>query len=204
LDPSHGEILFDGAALRSMARRELAKRIAYVPQATALAFPFTVLEVVLTGRSPYTARFRFENAHDRDRAMEALATVDATHLAARRVTELSGGERQMVAVARALAQEPQCLLLDEPSAALDLKHRAALIRTLAQLRDSQSLTALVVTHDLHLIDPLFDHVFAMRGGKVSAEGRPEEVLTDKVLAEVYEDPHVRTRRVEGRTMIWSN
>lgn len=110
----------------------------------------------------------------------------------------------MVAVARALAQEPQCLLLDEPSAALDLKHRAALIRTLTRLRDAQGLTALVVTHDLHLIDPPFDHVFALRQGRLLAEGRPEEVLTDAVLGEVYEDPHVRTRRVDGRTLIWSN
>jgi len=204
LAPRAGSIFFDGAPLHSMPRREAAKRIAYVPQATALAFPFTVLEVVLTGRSPYTSRFRFEDARDRERALEALATVDAAHLAARRVTELSGGERQMVAVARALAQEPQCLLLDEPSAALDLKHRAALMRTLAALRDTQGLTALVVTHDLHLIDPLFDRVFAMRAGALAAEGRPEEVLTDAVLAAVYDDPHVRARRVEGRTLIWSN
>ena len=204
LAPARGEVRFDGTPLRSIPRREAAKRIAYVPQATALAFPFTVLEVVLTGRSPYTARFRFEDDRDRECALRALATVDAAHLAARRVTELSGGERQMVAVARALAQEPQCLLLDEPSAALDLKHRAALVRTLAALRDSRGLTALVVTHDLHLIDPLFDHVFALRGGALLAEGRPHEVLTDAVLGEVYDDPHVRTRRLEGRTLIWSN
>ena len=204
LTPARGEILFDGAPLRSIPRREAAKRIAYVPQAYTLAFPFTVLEVVLTGRSPYTPRFRFEDERDRARALEALATVDAAHLAERRVTELSGGERQMVSVARALAQEPQCLVLDEPSAALDLKHRAALVRTLAALRDAQGLTAAVVTHDLHLIDPLFDHVFALRGGTLLAQGRPDEVLTDAVLAEVYEDPHVRTRRIDGRTLIWSN
>lgn len=204
LAPARGEILFDGVPLRSMPRRDAARRIAYVPQAQALAFPFTVLEVVLTGRSPYTPRFRFEDEHDRARALDALATVDAAHLAARRVTELSGGERQMVAVARALAQEPQCLVLDEPSAALDLKHRAALVRTLAALRDSQALTAVVVTHDLHLIDPVFDHVFALRAGALVAQGRPDQVLADSVLAEVYEDPHVRTRRVEGRTLIWSD
>jgi iron complex transport system ATP-binding protein len=204
LTPARGEILFDEASLRSIPRREAAKRIAYVPQAHTLAFPFTVLEVVLTGRSPYTPRFRFEDERDRARALEALETVDAAHLAERRVTELSGGERQMVAVARALAQEPQCLVLDEPSAALDLKHRAALVRTLAALRDAQGLTAVVVTHDLHLIDPLFDHVFALRGGTLVAQGRPDEVLTDAVLADVYEDPHVRTRRIEGRTLIWSN
>lgn len=203
LAPVAGEILLDGVPLRAVPRRIAARRIAYVPQATTLAFPFTVLEVVLTGRSPYTPRFRFEDERDRARATEALDTVDASHLAGRRVTELSGGERQMVSVARALAQEPQVLLLDEPSAALDLKHRAALMRTLATLRDTHGLTALVVTHDLHLIDPLFDHVFALRAGALAAQGRPEDVLTDAVLAEVYDDPHVRTRRVEGRTLIWS-
>jgi iron complex transport system ATP-binding protein len=204
LKPAAGELLLDGVPLASVPRREAAQRIAYVPQATHRSFPFTALEVVLTGRSPYTPRFRFENEQDRAVAMDALATVDAAHLAARRVTELSGGEMQMVAVARALAQQPQCLLLDEPSAALDLKHRAALVRTLAALRDTQQLTALVVTHDLHLIDPAFDHVFALRHGEILAQGRPAEVLTDAVLADVYDDPFVRARRLEGRTLIWSD
>ena len=203
LAPEQGEILFDGAPLRSIPRREAARRIAYVPQSTVMAFPFSVLEVVLTGRSPYTPRLRFENEIDIQRALEALATVDAAHLAHRRVTELSGGERQMVAVARALAQQPRCLMLDEPSASLDLKHRAALVRTLAALRDSDGLTAVVVTHDLHLIDPLFDHVVALRAGERIAEGAPAEVLTDEVLSRVYDDPRVRTRRFEGRTLIWS-
>ena len=110
----------------------------------------------------------------------------------------------MVSVARALAQKPRCLLLDEPSAALDLKHRVALVRTLVTMRDAQSLTALVVTHDLHLIDPAFDYVFAMHGGELAAQGPPAEVLTDPVLAAIYDDPYVRTRRVEGRTLIWSD
>jgi len=95
-------------------------------------------------------------------------------------------------------------LLDEPAAALDLKHRAGLVRTLAALRDTQGLTAVVVTHDLHLIDPAFDHVFALRHGTLLGEGRPAEVLTDAVLAQVYDDPFVRARRVEGRTLIWSD
>jgi iron complex transport system ATP-binding protein len=204
LAPVKGEIVFQGTPLGSLPRREAARQIAYVPQNTAMAFPFTVLEVVLTGRSPYTPRFRFEDERDRERAMEALATVDAAHLAMRPVTELSGGERQMVAVARALAQDPQFLLMDEPSAGLDLKHRAGLARTLAALRDRRGLTSLVVTHDLHLIDPLFDYVFALRRGELLAQGKPAEVLTDASLSDIYDDQHVRTRRVEGRTLIWSN
>ena len=204
LAPSQGEIVFEGSRLASLPRREAARKIAYVPQNTAMAFPFTALEVVLTGRSPYTPRFRFEDEKDRERAMEALATVEAEHLAMRPVTELSGGERQMVAVARALAQEPRLLMLDEPSAGLDLKHRANLARTLAALRDTRGLTSLVVTHDLQLIDPLFDYVFALRRGELAAQGTPAELLTDSVLADVYEDRHVRTSRVDGRTLIWSD
>jgi len=204
LTPAKGEILLEGIALGRIGRREAAKLVGYVPQANSLAFPFTALEVVLTGRSPYTPRFRFEDERDREQAMEALEAVNAGHLAGRRVTELSGGERQMVSVARALAQKPRCLLLDEPSAALDLKHRATLVRTLAAMRDTQGLTALVVTHDLHLIDPAFDYTFALRRGELAAEGSPAEVLTDAVLGAIYDDPFVRTRRVEGHTLIWSN
>jgi iron complex transport system ATP-binding protein len=204
LAPGSGEILLDGIPLGRMARREAARLLAYVPQANNLAFPFTALEMVLTGRSPYTPRFRFEDQRDREQAIRALETVNSGHLAARRVTELSGGERQMVSVARALAQSPHCLLLDEPSAALDLKHRAALVRALVALREARSLTTLVVTHDLQLLDPAFDYVFALCQGELAAQGPPAEVLTDSVLSAIYSDPYVRTRRVDGRTLVWSN
>jgi iron complex transport system ATP-binding protein len=222
LTAAEGEILLDGnlgqtdlstrrkssalgqVRLSLVPRRELARLLAYVPQTNNLAFPFTALEVVLTGRSPYTPRFRFEEQRDREQAIEALETVNAGHLAGRRITELSGGERQMVSVARALAQSPRCLLLDEPSAALDLKHRAALVRTLVALRDARSLTALVVTHDLQLLDPAFDYVFALRRGELATQGPPADVLTDSMLSTIYDDPYVRTRRVDGRTLIWSN
>src|SRR5919206_2261618 len=172
LRASRGEVLFDGAPLSTLSPRERARRVAYVPQTVSTVFPFTALEVVLTGRSPYTTRFRFESGRDVEVARAALAAVDASHLEARSVTELSGGERQLVSLARALAQEPDCLLLDEPSSALDLKHRAGLLRHLRRLRDERNLTALVVTHDLQLLDPAFDEVFAMREGKVVAAGGP--------------------------------
>jgi iron complex transport system ATP-binding protein len=201
--PRAGEVLFEGRPLGAVDPRARARRIAYVPQTISTVFPFTALEVVLTGRSPHTTRFRFEGARDTELALAALADVDAAHLAARPVTELSGGERQLVTLARALAQEPECLLLDEPSAALDLKHRAGLIRHLRRLRDERAMTALVVTHDLQLLDPAFDHVFALRAGRLAAEGPPAEVLRDEVLAEVYGDEHVRARRAFGRTFVWS-
>lgn len=203
LKPSGGEVLLGGVPLSAVEPRVRARRVAYVPQTISTVFPFTALEVVLTGRSPYTSRFRFESARDVEAARAALDAVDAAHLEARPVTELSGGERQSVALARALAQEPECLLLDEPSAALDLKHRAGLVRHLRRLRDEQSMTALIVTHDLMLLDPAFDSVFAMRCGEMVAAGTPSEVLRDEVLAGLYGDEHVRARRAFGHTFVWS-
>ena len=202
-EPTAGEVLFMGRPLSSIEPRARARRIAYVPQTTSTVFPLTALEVVLTGRSPSAGRFQFESARDVEAARRALEAVDAAHLAPRSVTELSGGERQLVSLARAVAQEPEFLLLDEPSSALDLKHRAALVRHLRALRGERNLTALVVTHDLQLIDPAFDHVFAMRDGEVAAAGAPEEVLRDEVLASVYADAHVRARRAFGRTFVWT-
>lgn len=203
LRPTCGAVYFQGCLLSTILRQHIAQRIAYVPQTNLMIFPFTALEVVLTGRSPYTSRFQFESQSDCEKALMALEMVGARHLAFRPVTELSGGERQLIALARALAQEPQCLLLDEPSASLDLKHRAELIRLLRHLRDRQALSALVVTHDLQLLDPTFDRVFALRAGELVAEGSPAQVLQEQVLSGVYDDPHIRARRLERRTFIWS-
>jgi iron complex transport system ATP-binding protein len=203
LRPWEGSVALDGVAIGSIPRQRLAMRIAYVPQAQTTVFPFTALEVVLTGRAPYTPRFRLEGERDRTIALEALGALGARELAARPMTELSGGEKQLVAVARALAQQPELLLLDEPAASLDLKHRAQLVAALRLLREKRGLTTLVVTHDLELLDPAFDHVFAMRGGTLAAEGAPQEVLREERLSEIYEDPHVRACRLEGRTFVWS-
>lgn len=203
IKPQGGEIYFDGVPLQTLNPRARATRIAYVPQTTSSIFPFTVLEMVLMGRSPYTARFRFEQRRDLDVAHQALGAVDALHLIERPVTELSGGERQLIALARALAQEPECLLLDEPSSALDLKHRAGLIRHLRRLRDERGMTALVITHDLLMLDPAFDHVLAMRDGMIVAADAPGRVLRDAVLADVYGDANIRARQLDGRAVVWS-
>lgn len=203
LRPTDGEVRLDGRAMAASEPRERAKRIAYVPQSQTMVLPFTAIEVVLTGRSPHGTRFRFESERDLAIAREALETVDALHLANRPVTELSGGERQLVSVARALAQQADVVLLDEPSASLDLKHRAQLIRTLRRSRDERGLTVLVVTHDLQLLEPAFEYLLALRGGRVCAQGSPGDVLRATVLKEVYGDEHVHAQRVSGRTFVWS-
>ncbi len=201
LKPRSGEILLGGKPFESWEPRLRAREIAYVPQSTATVFPFPVIDLVLSGRAPHTASFRFEGSHDVEKAMEALNTVDAAHLAARSYTSLSGGERQMVVLARALAQEPRLLLLDEPASSLDLKHRATLIRTLTRLRETRALSAIMITHDLQLADA-FDQVLALRCGEVAARGTPTEVLRETVLREVYGDPNVRAQRVGDQTLVW--
>jgi iron complex transport system ATP-binding protein len=173
-----------------------------MPQTTSTVFPFGVIDVVLSGRTPHIERFRMESPADRERAMEALENAGAAHLADRSVTALSAGERQMVILARALAQEPRLLLLDEPSASLDLKHRAGMIRTLARLREQRGLSVVMITHDLQLTGSLFDWMVALREGEVAAQGRPNEVLREELLAEIYDEPNVRTQQVGGQTLVW--
>ncbi len=157
----------------------------------------------MTGRTPYTSRFRFESEKDRAIALGALEDVGAAHLAARPITQLSGGEQQMVSVARALAQNASLLLLDEPAAALDLKHRAKLAGSLLRLRKERGLSALVVTHNLQSLESSFDRLFVMREGRIVAEGTPREVLREEVLARAYDDPGVRTGEIAGRIFVWS-
>ena len=202
LKPVSGEVLVHGHSLAKTPRLKVAQQLAYVPQSGTMVFPFTALEVVLTGRSPHRPPFRLENENDRMIAMEALTLVGALHLAARPVTALSIGEQQLVSVARALAQQPKCLLLDEPSASLDLRHRIALMRTLVRLRDTLGLAICVVTHDLHLIDSAFDRVLALHDGQLIVDDRPEKVLNDSTLAKVYGDESIRTLSFEGRTLVW--
>lgn len=201
LRPLAGRILLEGVLLDDWQPRLRARQIAYVPQSTATAFPFQVMDLVLSGRTPHTLRFRFESAHDAEKAQEALETVGAAHLASRSFTSLSGGERQMVILARALAQEPRLLLLDEPSSSLDLKHRADLIRTLTRLRETKHLSVIMITHDLQLTGS-FDQLLALRLGEVAAAGTPDEVLRDHLLREVYGDPNVRSQRMGDQTLVW--
>jgi iron complex transport system ATP-binding protein len=202
LAPSSGGVFVEDVPLTSVALRERAKRIAYVPQSTSTVFPFTGMEVVLTGRSPYSGRFSFESKHDQAIALAALESVDAGHLANRPLTELSGGERQLVTVARALAQEPDVMLLDEPASALDLKHRTQLVRALRRLSDERGIAALMITHDLMLLDAAADLIFALKCGRMISMGEPETVLVEPVLSDIY-DARVRTARTRERIFVWS-
>lgn len=202
LEASAGSIRLGGVEVRSMPRAALARRVAYVPQNVPVIFPFTSLEIVLMGRGPHLDRFGLEGAEDLEIAMSALEVVGAGHLASQPVTTLSSGERQLVFVARAIAQQPELLLLDEPSGFLDLLHRARLVRTLRQLCDSRGVSVLMVTHDLMLLEPSFDEVFALSHGRIAASGAPSDVLRADILRQTF-NVNIHTLREEGKIFVWS-
>ena len=200
--PAAGGIKLDGVGVESMPRAQLARRVAYVAQNAPVVFPFTSLEVVLTGRNPHLGRFEMERSEDLRRALDALEMVGMGHVANRPVTVLSGGERQLVFVARAIAQAPELLLLDEPAGFLDLKHRAQLVQVLRRLRDERGIASMVVTHDLMFLEPSFDQVFALSDGRIAATGRPTEVLRAETLREIYRVA-IHTLHEEGKIFVWS-
>ena len=200
--PASGSIKLDGIGIESMQQAVLASRVAYVAQSASVIFPFTALEVVLTGRNPHLGRFAMENREDLRIALDALESVGMSHLATRPLTVLSGGERQLVFVARAIAQQPKLLLLDEPSGFLDLRHRAELVQVLRGLRDERGITSLVVTHDLMFLEPSFDEVFALSRGRIVAKGSPSEVLRAQTLKEIY-SVAIHTLHEEGKIFVWS-
>ncbi len=201
LRPDRGRALIDGREIGAWSRRELARSVGVVPQAETIAFPLTVREMVGMGRYPYLGSLSGEGDIDRRAVERALAQCDVEGLALRDVTTLSSGELQRVRIARALAQEPRALVLDEPTASLDIRHEMAILELLRASADS-GMTVLVVTHGLDLAARFADRLLLLAGGRVAAEGTPEEVLRADVLEAVYRwpvavrpDPSTGTPRV---------
>jgi iron complex transport system ATP-binding protein len=163
-----GAIHFQGIPLERWKRCEIAKRVAYVPQQAHITFPYTAREVVLMGRLPHQDGSFFETGRDREQVDRALALTDCRHLADRPFGSLSGGERQLVVLASALAQEPQVLLLDEPTVFLDLKHQLAISSILSELHRDHGVTLILVTHDLNMAQAFCSRVLAIKDGRLSA------------------------------------
>jgi len=186
LKPQEGKVFIDGIPLGSIRRSELAKTVAVVAQDFRMTFPFSVQEVVLMGRSPHLAKWRFEGETDLRIARDVMALTDTLDLANRNMEELSGGERQRVLIARALAQEPQILLLDEPTAFLDIKHQMDFFDLVKFLNRKNNLTVVAVTHDVNLASLYCDRLILMRGGRICVQGRPQDVVTEENIAEVYQ------------------
>jgi iron complex transport system ATP-binding protein len=191
LPPAGGDIEFDGRPLSTIPRRETAKRIAYVPQSVELVFPIRSLDLVLQGRAPQSLGFVAETAEDYDRAREAMRACDVESLADRDASTLSGGERRRVFLARALAQEAEVWLLDEPTAGLDPRHRLEFLETLWKIHSIRRTTVLLVTHEISLAADLASRILLLKGGATIAEGPRNEVLTVENLQRTFEAPFER-------------
>lgn len=183
--PSAGEILLDGRPLASLPAAALAREIAVVPQELPQAFPFTVEQLVLMGRYPHDPGRYFEGEDDRAVARAAMAATGVLDLAARPLDELSGGERQRAVLARALAQEPRLLVLDEPTAHLDLRYQAECVGLLRRLNRERRMTVVLVAHDLNLAAEVCDRLLLLSAGRVARIGPPEQVLEEELLRAVY-------------------
>jgi iron complex transport system ATP-binding protein len=186
LQPAAGSIALFGTGAAELSRRQRARQVAVVPQEARVVFDFTVREVVLMGRAPHLGLLGIEGEHDLEAAEEALAAAGAAALADARLGELSGGEKQRVFLARALAQEAPLMLLDEPTAFLDLRHRLAVYRLVERLRGGRGLTVLVVSHDLNLAARFCPRLVMLHHGRLWADGPPDRVLTEENLRAVYE------------------
>ncbi len=180
-----GEVRVQGTPLREIDRRQLARTQACLLQDLSLDLAFTVREVVLMGRSPHLPRFGSETSRDLQIGQQAMERADVSHLADRLITELSGGERQRTLIAMCLAQEPQILLLDEPTSHLDIGHQLSLLDLIARLNRETGVTIVAVFHDLNLAAEYCRRVLVLERGRVAALGTPEEVLTAETIQRVY-------------------
>lgn len=185
LKPFKGEIYLEKEKLQDISLKEMARLVAVVPQDTLFMFPFKVLDVVLMGRIPYISRLGFESREDLKIAFEALESVDAMHLKDRFVDELSGGERQRIIIAKALAQRPRILFLDEPTTHLDISHQIEIFSLLKNLNRESGLTVVAILHDLNLASLYCDKLILLSEGKIRKHGTPNEVLDYRIIEEVY-------------------
>jgi len=186
LQPDQGAVTLNGRSLRGFPRRELARHLAVVPQETHPAFDYTVLEMVLMGRHPHLGLLQLEGPTDIAIAEESLAATGTGHLAARPYATLSGGEKQRVVIASSLAQSPSVLLLDEPTASLDLAYQLEVASLLSRLNRDRGVTMVLATHDLNLAAALCNSLVLLRAGRVLAQGPTRDVLTSTFVQQLYD------------------
>jgi len=185
LRPTAGSIFINDRALRAYSARELARLLAYVPQIPASAFAFSVRELILTGRFAHTGVLGLAGQQDLGVAEQAMIMTETTAFADRTLSELSGGEAQRVMVARALAQQPSVMLLDEPTSHLDIKNQLVIYRMMRRLAEDWQMAVICVSHDVNLAARFADDMVLMRDGQVLAAGEPVEVIRRDVLGEAY-------------------
>lgn len=184
LPPLSGHVALDAQPITSLTRRQIARRVGYVPQAQLSAFPFTVIDIVLMGRASHVDVFSSPSGHDVDTASAALSSLGVRHLRDRRFTEISGGERQMVLIARALAQAPDLIVMDEPTASLDFGNQARVLEHIRTLTKA-GLAVVFSTHDPGQAFACADDVIIMNSGQITAHGAPDAVVTAEALEQLY-------------------
>jgi iron complex transport system ATP-binding protein len=185
LKPTRGMITIFGETITHIEPRQIAKKIAFVPQETHFALNFTVEDIVMMGRYPYLRAFQKENKIDYEARDHALEYTNVQSFRKRMINSLSSGERQRVVLARALAQEPTILILDEPTSHLDLHHQYAIMELLKKL-NKEGMSIIVVNHDLNLASLYCERLILMHQGKVFKQGSPGELITERTLKEVYQ------------------
>ena len=186
LTPLQGTIRLGGRLMQGLGRREIARHIAVVPQEAGGRFAFSVEQAVAMGRHPYLGRWQRAGAQDQRAVQDALRQTHIQALAQRSVVALSGGERQRVSIARALAQSPQLLLLDEPTSHLDINHQVEIFDLLRQLNEQRGLSLVCATHDLDYAARYCQRLILLNQGGIFAEGPPEKVLTAAAIEQVYQ------------------
>jgi iron complex transport system ATP-binding protein len=185
LRPSSGSVLLDGEAIHRLATKEVAQTLGLLPQNPIAPEGVTVVDLVARGRHPHQGAFRRWSPADERAVVDALELTDTVSLADRVVDELSGGQRQRVWIAMALAQGTDLLLLDEPTTYLDVAHQIEMLDLLADLNRDRGTTIVMVLHDLNLSARYADHLVALEGGRIAAEGTPREVVTEQTVSSVF-------------------
>jgi iron complex transport system ATP-binding protein len=185
LSPAGGPACLDGSSIASLKRDLVARKIALVPQNAILPELFTALDIVLMGRTPHLGLFRYESKVDIGIAVNAMEITHTSHLSGKYINQLSGGERQRVIIARAIAQEAGILLLDEPTANLDVNFQVEIMNFLSTLCRSRGLTVVAALHDLNLAAQYCDRLVILREGSIHRQGTPAEVITPELIKEVF-------------------
>ena len=198
LSPQKGTVLIDGENLLKIKSIEVAKKVGYVPQSQSNVFPLKVFDMVLLGRRPHVSWRSSED--DLNKVINALKILDIEHLSMRQFNEISGGQQQKVIIARALAQEPKILLLDEPISNLDIKHQLEVMELVKELSTEYKITSIMVVHDLNIAARYSDKVAMMHNGRIQAYGQPEDVLTKENISNVY-DVDVEIGVISGKPYI---
>lgn len=186
LNPAEGHIEIKNESIKRYKSRQLAKTMAVVHQGTSNAFDFNVGEVVLMGRYPHLEKLKSETREDMTIAEQAMQLTGIYHLREKTLQSISGGERQRVMIARALTQEPELLLLDEPISHLDIKYQLEILKLCKALNTSKGITVLTTLHDINLASRFSDMIIMMKSGKIHKMGRPEEVVTSENIRAVYD------------------